>query len=74
MKINPIELRDKGMEYCKKHEINGSCDECPLRDHEMCINSEGVLSMQGYDADLINFFRYFKKMVSVIYGEEAADE
>ena len=74
MKINPRELRDKGIEYCKAHENNGRCDKCSLRDHEMSINTEGILSMTGYDADLINFFRYFQKMVNVIYGEEAADD
>ena len=74
MKINPRELRDKGIEYCKAHGKWIACEGCPLDDHSMCINDNGELSMNDCNVDLIVFCRDFNKMVKKIYGEEAADE
>lgn len=74
MKINPRELRDKGIEYCRAHSEGIACEGCPLDKFSMCITDTGALSMQGDALDLIAFCRDFNWMMSVIYGEEAADE
>lgn len=74
MIVKPKELRDKGIEYCKKHSEGISCKGCPLDDHSMCITDQGKFSLQGETLDIIAFFRDFNKMIREIYREEAADE
>lgn len=76
MKVNPRELREKGIEYCKKHEGSAGhlCERCALCDHSMCITRLGTISLADADMDFMAFMKDFYKMVEIINGEEAADE
>lgn len=72
MKINPRELRDKGIKYCEEHSEGVECGDCPLKSKSMCVTSGGIFAINTV-LDIFDFCRDFQKMVSVIYGEEAAD-
>ena len=76
MKVKPKELRDKGIEYCKKHAGSAGhlCEGCALCDHSMCITDQGTISLMNGDMDFMAFMKDFYKMVEIINGEEAADE
>lgn len=70
-------LKQKGMEYCKKHRGSDDClcGDCPLKDRLFCINEVGSLIINDDVREFIeaeNEYKYMIKEVTRIDPDQYA--